>query len=309
VSPLPERFGGIVPPVCTPFTESYEVDVASLRRLIAFLLDAGVHGLFVLGSTSETAVLTDAQRATVIETAVAAAGGQVPVLAGIIDLSTVRAIEHAKVAQRLRADALVATAPFYIRPSQAEIVAHFREIRAAVDLPLFAYDVPPNVHVKLERATLAELARERTIVGMKDSSGDEANFRGVLLATRDVPGFAAFSGTELLVDVALLMGAAGAVPGMANVDPAGYVRLYDAMRRGDLDTARREQERLYRLFAIIAQASPGTAGFTGAALGGFKTALHLRGVIATNVTGFPMRRLDEAATQRIRGLLAEGGLM
>jgi 4-hydroxy-tetrahydrodipicolinate synthase len=308
MSRLPERFGGIVPPVCTPFTESHEVDVESLERLIAFQLDAGVHGLFMLGSTSETALLSDRQRRQVMETAVRVAGGRVPILAGAIAFATEPALDHARAAKAIGVDALVVTAPFYVRPSQDEIVRHFRIVREEIGLPIFAYDVPPNVHVKIERPAIAQMARVGLIVGLKDSSGDEGNFRGVVLDTRDVPGFAAFTGSELTVDLALAMGAAGAVPGLGNVDPAGYVRIYDAVRAGDLEAARREQERLYRLFEIIHAAEPGRMGFTAAALGGFKTALMLRGVIATNVMGRPLTRYDDVEVARVRRILDEAGL-
>src|SRR3954468_22105312 len=118
---LPSGFGGIVPPVCTPMTEEFEVDTASLERLIGFLLDAGVHGLFMLGSTSEMAFLTDRQRATVLDVAVRTAAGRVPVLAGVIDTTTAPSLEHARVAAKAGVDALVLTAPFYVRASQEEI--------------------------------------------------------------------------------------------------------------------------------------------------------------------------------------------
>ena len=304
-----EKLGGIVPPVCTPFTEQHEVDVPSLERLLAFQLDAGVHAVFMLGSTSETAVLSDAQRRTVLETAVQTVAGRVPVLAGVIDFSTEQTLEHARIAQQIGADGLVVTPLFYIRPSQGEIIEHFRIVHQEIGLPIFAYDVPPNVHVKLERPTVLQLAQEGVIAGLKDSSGDEANFRGLLLDTRAIPGFAAFTGSELLVDLALLMGAHGCVPGLGNVDPAGYVRIYDAVNAGDLATARQEQERLYRLFGIIYQATPGRTGVTAAALGGFKTALQLRGVIATNVMGRPLTRLNDEETARIGRSLVAAGLL
>ncbi|MGH2411540.1 MAG: dihydrodipicolinate synthase family protein, partial [Chloroflexota bacterium] len=248
---LPERFGGIVPPVCTPMTEAGEVDVPSLRRLIEFLIEAGVHGLFFLGSTGETAFLTTEQRATVLEVATHPVAGRVPVVAGIIDMTTARALVHARVAEREGVDGLVLTAPFYTRTSPPEIIEHFRAIRAAVDLPILAYDIPVCVHTKLTRAMLIQMARESLIVGVKDSSGDEANFRGLVLDAQTFPNFSVFTGSELLVDTALFMGANGAVPGLGNVDPEGYLRLYRAARAGDWATARQEQERLYRLFSII----------------------------------------------------------
>lgn len=306
--PVPENFGGVVPPVSTPLTEEYEIDVPSLEKLIRFQLDAGVHGLFMLGSTGETAAISDAQRAQVLEVAVRTVGGQVPVLAGVIDFSTAQVLDHMRLAEDLGVDGFVATAPFYIRPSQEEIVAHFRALHQTTSLPVFAYEIPSNVQTSIARATLVAMAQEGLIAGLKDSSGNEGNFRNMLLDTRDVTGFAAFTGAELTVDAALLMGADGVVPGLGNVDPAGYVRLYDAVKAGEIDAARAEQERLCRLFEIIWQGA-GRTGFTASALGGFKTALMLRGVIATNVMGRPMSRLNGEETGRIREILAATGLL
>jgi 4-hydroxy-tetrahydrodipicolinate synthase len=306
--PLPRPLTGVIPPVCTPFTEDYEIDVPSLERLIGFLLDNGVHGVFMLGSTSETATLTDAQRQVVLDVAVRTVAGQVPVLAGVIDMGTARMIDHARIAQRAGVDGLVATGPFYIRPNEDEIIGHYRAIRQAVDLPLFAYDIPQNVQTKLDRATILALAGEGVIAGLKDSSGNDGNFRGVLLDTRHIHGFSVLTGSETTVDNALLMGAHGVVPGIGNVDPAGFVRIFDAVSAGDLDLARREQERLFNLFGITRQAT-GRAGHTASALGGFKTALMVRGVIATNVTGRPMTRLNADETGRVRQILVECALL
>ncbi|MER3437441.1 MAG: dihydrodipicolinate synthase family protein [Chloroflexota bacterium] len=305
---LAQRLHGIVPPVCTPLTESQEIDLPSLERLITFLLDAGVHGLFLLGSTSEGAILTAAQRSEVLDTGVRISSGKVPVLAGVIDTSTDRVIEQARAAERAGVDGLVVTAPFYIQPSQDEIIAHFRTVRAATDLPILAYDIPSAVQTKLERSTVVRLAEDGIIAGLKDSSGDEANFRGVVMATRQLPHFAVFTGSELLVDAAVAIGARGSVPGLGNVDPAGYVRLYDAARRGDWDAARVEQDRLYRLFSII-EPGMGRMGFTASAIGGFKTALMLRGVIATNVLARPMPRYKAEEIEQVRRVLVETGLL
>jgi 4-hydroxy-tetrahydrodipicolinate synthase len=304
-----ERLHGIIPPVCTPLTEDFEVDVPSLERLVGFLLDGGVHGLFALGTTSENMLLTDRQRATAIEAIVEAAAGRVPVIAGVIDTATAAATEHAHVAQRLGVDGLVLTAPFYLRPSQAEVVSHFRAVRMGVDLPILAYDIPSAVPTKLARATVLAMAREGLIVGLKDSSGDEANFRALLLEAGALDGFATFTGSELLVDLTLIAGASGAVPGLANVDPAGFVRVYDAVRAGDLATAHAEQARLARLFALVHAGDPARMGFTASFLGAFKTALVLRGVIATNVVGRPLTRYDEADADRVRAILDGVGLL
>lgn len=227
---------GVVPPVCTPLDDRGEVDTASLTRLVGHLVDGGVHGLFALGSTSEVAYLTDDRRAAALRAVVTAAAGRVPVLAGVIDTTTPRVLAHARTAAELGADALVATAPFYTRTHPTETARHFRRLRADVDLPLFAYDIPVAVHSKLSTALVRELAEDGTLVGLKDSSGDEGGLRRLVVelggregrAQGPVPHFSVLTGSELTVDAALLAGADGVVPGLGNVDPAG---LRTAVRR------------------------------------------------------------------------------
>lgn len=303
------KLHGVVPPVSTPFTADGEIDIASLERLLRYLLDGGVHGIFALGSTSEVGALSDAQRRTVLEATIATVSGQVPVLAGVIDMSTARMIEHAGVARDLGADAIVATGPYYINPGQAEIIDHYHRLRNAVDIPIMAYNIPQNVQTVLSKETLQTLAQDGTIIGIKDSSGNEVNFRTVIAETRDIEGFAVFTGSELTADYAMFTGAHGIVPGLGNVDPKGYCRLYDLCMAEDWVAARAEQERLARLFQIIFQATPGRVGFTSGALGGFKTALRELGVIDTNGMAPPMTPLNDDETARIRAILEESGLL
>ena len=301
---------GIVPPVATPFTEAGDVDIASLESLIDFLIGGGVHGLFMLGSTSETATLTFTKRVQILETAARVAKGKVPLLAGTMDSGTERVIEHALAAKDAGMDALVVTAPYYLKPSQAEIIEHFRQIKAEVGLPIVAYDIPVNVQTKLAPETVLQLFDEGTVIGLKDSSGDEGNFRRLLIEKkRSRPDFAIFTGSELIVDGVLIAGASGSVPGIGNVDPHGFVKIWDAVQAGDYATATAEQDRLNRLFAIIRQGDLAKIGPTASALGGFKSALMLRSVIATNVMGRPMTRLDEAAVAKVRSVLVECGLL
>ncbi|WDG32788.1 dihydrodipicolinate synthase family protein [Streptomyces sp. CA-278952] len=307
---------GVVPPVCTPLDDRGEVDTASLTRLVGHLVDGGVHGLFALGSTSEVAYLTDAQRATALRTVVTAAAGRVPVLAGVIDTTTPRVLAHARTAAELGADALVATAPFYTRTHPTEIARHFRGLRAGVDLPLFAYDIPVAVHCKLSAALVRELAGDGTLAGLKDSSGDEGGLRGLVVALGGregrargpAPHFSVLTGSELTVDAALLAGADGVVPGLGNVDPAGYVRLYDAARAGDWALAAREQERLVELFAMVDVGPEQEMGRSSSALGAFKEALRLLGVIDRGATAFPQIPLSAAAVASVAERLRGAGL-
>ncbi|MGW2847140.1 dihydrodipicolinate synthase family protein [Streptomyces sp. NPDC001108] len=302
------RYTGVIPPVVTPLTADGEIDRPSLERVVAHLLDGGVSGLFALGSSGETAYLTPARQDEVIRIITSAAAGQVPVLVGAIETTTDRAIERARAARDLGADAVVVTAPFYTRTDDTEIDRHFRTVAAALDLPVLAYDVPVCVHSKLTPELLLPLAEEGVIAGVKDSSGDDGSFRRLAIAARGLPQFSVLTGHELVVDAMMLGGADGSVPGLGNVDPHGYVRLHEAAVRGDWAVARAEQDRLVALFDIVRAARPGTASATAAGLGAFKTALMLRGIITTNRMSAPMRDLDATETAGIAACLDRAGL-
>jgi 4-hydroxy-tetrahydrodipicolinate synthase len=304
------RLSGVVPPVCTPFTVDLEVDVPSLERLIDFLLDGGVDGLFVLGSSSEVAFLTDRQRDLVLKTVAGRVLGRVPVIAGVMDMTTPRVLDHVAAVEGSGCDGIVSTAPFYTRTHPAEIERHFRLIAERADVPVYAYDLPVSVHSKLRGSMLLRLAADGVLAGVKDSSGDESGMRNLIIERNDAGlVFSVLTGSEFTVDSALLMGADGVVPGLGNVDPAGYARLYHECLAGDWAGARLEQERLVRLMGIADVASSDRMGRGSAALGAFKTALHLLGVIDCPLTAPPQIPLDQTETAAVRGHLEAAGLL
>lgn len=301
-------FTGVVPPVATPLLPDGGVDHASLERLVDYLVASGVHGLFALGSTGETAYFTDDQRVEILRTIVSAAAGRVPIIAGAIDLTSARI---AALGQRLvgeGADAVVTTAPLYTLNSPAEVALHFGAVAAGIDAPLWAYDVPVRVHSKLSLDLLMDLATDGVIAGVKDSSGDDVGFRR-LVAANQAAGhpLQLLTGHELVVDAMLLAGADGVVPGFANVEAPGYVRLWDAAVRGDWQTARAEQERLNRAFEIVFQPRGLSGDATG--VGAFKAAMKARGIIDHATMAFPTQALDDAAVERIRSILADLDLL
>lgn len=304
-------FHGLVPPVITPLTADREVDTDSLERLVDRLLRGGVDGLFALGSSGETVLLTDEQRDTALEVIVKTVDGAVPVMAGAIEPATSRTIARARAAERLGAQAVVTTAPFYVIIGPTETERHFRAIEQAIDIPLLAYDIPVCVHSKLASDLVVRLAQDGIIAGIKDSSGDDIGFRRLLVQLHEagLDDFAAFTGHEAMVDSMLFAGATGSVPGLANVDPAGYARLHQAVAAGDAAAARAEQERLIKLFRIVDAADPATsAGMTRGA-GSFKTALRELGVIASNAISLPLRPLDPTESARVRRILDDAGLL
>ncbi|WP_280261413.1 dihydrodipicolinate synthase family protein [Nocardia wallacei] len=298
------RLEGVVPPLVTPIDRHGEVDRRSLERVITHQLAAGVDGVFVGGSTGEVALLDTAQRRELLQTTVAVVGGAVPVLAGAVDTGTRRVIEHARAAEQLGADAVVVTAPFYIRPHPDEVLEHFRQVHRAVGVPVVAYDIPGAVGTALTPDLVVALAESKTVVALKDSSGDLASFREVLRRC-DIP---ALTGSELFADTAVGLGAAGIVPGLGNVDPHGYVRLYRAARTGDRGAARAEQDRLAALFRITRVADTRRIGGTAAALGAFKAAMAVLGLIDCPAPNPPLGPLTDEETRAIADILGECGL-
>lgn len=302
------KLSGIIPPVATPLTESFELDEPAFKRQINRLVEAGMHGLFFLGSTGEVTFFNERQRQRILEIAVETVNGRVPVLSGVVDPATKRCIEHARQAAKAGVDALVLTAPFYTRTSMEEIGDHFRYVKDAVDKPILAYDIPVCVHIKLASSLVLDLAREKVIAGLKDSSGDDVGLRRIAMERADLPDFSVFTGSELLVDTALLFGVDGLVPGLGNVDPDGYVRLWNAAKAKDWATARKEQERLIRLFDMANAGLPRTSvGASG--VGSFKTSLRLMDIFGTNLMSPPQRSLNEAETETVARKLREAGLL
>ncbi|MGH1555074.1 dihydrodipicolinate synthase family protein [Streptomyces sp. L7] len=223
-----------------------------------------MHGLFLLGSTSEAAYLTDRQRRYVVEAVVAHVGGQLPVLAGAIDMTTPRVLDHVAAVADAGAEAVVVTAPsLHAHPSRRDRAPTTALSRRRVTGPRGGLRPPRLRPHQLPADLVLELAAEGVLAGLKDSSGDLGGFRTVVTGARvhpDITGFSVLTGSELFVDSALALGADGAVPGLANVDPHGYVRLDALCRAGDWSRARAEQERLCSLFGLVGVGDPARDG-------------------------------------------------
>lgn len=302
-----EKIGGIVPPVVTPLKEDRTFDIESYERLIEHLIAGGVHGLFVLGSSSEVVFSTDDRRTEIVRAAVRFARGRIPVLVGAIDTETNRVKEHIKHAVDEGADAVVATAPFYALQTMTEVERHFELLAEASPIPVWAYDIPVCVHLKLPNDLLMRLGKEGVLAGVKDSSGDDVSFRQLAIDNRDAGHpLTLLTGHEVVVDGAYMSGADGCVPGLGNVDPQGYVRQWNAYQSGDWETVRREQDRLARLMRIVDV--KGVAGF-GAGIGSFKTALQLLGIFTTNQMPQPVQALEGANVAHVREILEKSGLL
>lgn len=299
------RLAGVIPPIVTPLTDDRGLDEPSLERLLERLIAAGVDGIFTLGTTGEGVFCTASMRRQVITTVVRSVGGRVPVLAGVIDTQTDRVLEHIAVAADLGVDGVVATAPFYAFAPPAQVGRHFEILGERSTVPVYAYDMPLSVHTKLDPDMLVRLGRTGAIAGVKDTSGDDASFRRLALLNEDAGRpLTLLTGHEAVVDGAYLSGADGVVPGLGNLDPAGFVRMHAAAQAGDWQALRDEQNRLVRLREIFRV--PRDAGW-GAAVGAVKTALQILGVIDSSQLPAPFEALTGTDVDRIREILAGVG--
>ena len=304
----PKCIKGVIPPVVIPLTAERTLDLKSFSRNINRMIDAGVDGLFFLGSSGEVAFLTDAQRQHVLQEAVSIVRGRVPVLAGIIDMETLRVIDQAKRAEAIGVDGLVATAPFYALGGPKETERHFRAIRENTELPLFAYDLPVCVHTKLDPTMLVRLGKDGVLQGVKDSSGDDVSFRWLVLENEDAGHpLQLLTGHEVCVDGAYLAGADGSVPGLANVDPYTYVEMWRAYQAGDWAKVKELQDHVARLM-FLTRVVKATVGF-GAGVGAFKTALWQMGIFETNQMREPVQPLVGDDVEAIVKVLKTAGLI
>src|SRR5579859_7240019 len=291
----PSRLVGIFVPMLTPLFADESVDIVSMRRLVDFLVGAGVHGIWAMGTTGEFAALPESERARAVEATVDQVAGRVPVIANIGDSSTGLALRHAGHAVAAGADALALTPPHYYLHSMDEMLTHFRTLKGAFpELPLLIYNIPQTVKVKMSLATTLQLAREGTVQGIKDSQNDLRWFRSLAHAIRAdglEDQFRLFLGTRILIDAGRVIGAHGAIPATSNVAPAAAAETWEASLRGDFHLAGQAQEVVMGYEDLVSVAHGGSA--EAASFSSMKVILREWGVIADARLTRPLRSLTQ----------------
>ncbi len=280
-------------------TREGEVDPDGVARLVEHVIDGGVDGVLALGSTGETASLDERSRRMVLDCVIKAAGGRVPVLCGVAQSQLASAVAEVDAAAKAGADAALVAPPFYYPIDQAGVLAFYRAVAERASIPILVYNIPQFTKVVMEPATLAALATEGAVQGIKDSSRDFEYFEGVCIATRGVAGFRVFTGSDTMLVASLAVGGSGTICGAGNIAPDWVVRIYDEFTRGDLDAARGSQDRLFELVASVRE------GVFPLAI---KAALHMRG-ICEPWSAPPVRKLDERVEARLHEKLARWGLL
>lgn len=225
---------GIIPPIVTPLISNTELDIKGLKNLIDYLLNGGVHGVFLLGTTGEATNLNYELRKEFIYRSCEFVGKKVPVVVGITDTCLQGSLEIAKTAKETGADALVISTPYYLPMSQNEFVAYLEELVPQLPLPFMMYNMPGCTKMHMSVNTVKK-AKELGAIGIKDSSGNLPYLLSLIEEFKDSPEFAIIAGTEMFIPETIKAGGHGAVAGGANIFPSFFVELYEASVNGDAE--------------------------------------------------------------------------
>ncbi|MEO6652726.1 MAG: 4-hydroxy-tetrahydrodipicolinate synthase [Ilumatobacteraceae bacterium] len=241
------RFGRIVSAMITPYDSVGAVDLDVAQQLARHLVDEGHEGLVVCGTTGEAPTLTDDEKLSLFAAVVEAV--DIPVIAGTVGNNTEHSIDLTKQAAKLGVHGILSICPFYSRPSQAGIEAHFRAIADACDLPQLIYDIPIRTGRKVSTEVLTRLAHEvPNIVGVKDAAGNPAETAQLIAATPDE--FEVYSGDDAFTLPLLAVGAVGTIGVATHWTAPDHVELFDAWERGDVSAARTVNQRMLESFAF-----------------------------------------------------------
>jgi 4-hydroxy-tetrahydrodipicolinate synthase len=235
------KFQGVFTALVTPFKNG-KVDAAAFQALIERQIAAGVAGIVPVGTTGESPTVDHDEHERLFELAVEAANGRVPVIAGCGSNDTQTAIRHMLYARKVGADAALIVAPYYNKPSQAGLIAHFNALADSVDLPIVVYNIPGRTNVDIQPATMAEIARHPNVVALKDSAGDPS--RTALHKALIEKDFSILAGDDNLSLGFAAYGATGVVSVLSNLMPEACVALQGHLAQGDFAAARALNQKL-----------------------------------------------------------------
>jgi 4-hydroxy-tetrahydrodipicolinate synthase len=283
--------------IVTPFTVSGAVDEAALRALVEWQVGAGVHMVVPCGSTGEAATLTPAEHRRVVEITVEQVNGRIPVVAGAGSNDTQHAIATSREMQAIGATHLLHVTPMYNKPPQRALIAHFRAIADACDLPIVLYNVPGRTAVNMEAATTLTLAQDPRFVAVKEASGSLSQMATIV---RERPsGFAVLSGDDSFTLALMAHGGEGVISVVSNVAPARMVALCEAMSRQELPLARQLDAALAPVVdACFVESNPIPA----------KAMLAIMGRVQ-DVVRAPLVPLADALRASVRDVLAQASLL
>lgn len=283
---------GIIAAMITPFDEQQRINEDATRQLIDKLIGAGVSGIFILGTNGEFHMLDDAEKLHFASVVINHVRGRVPVYAGTGGNSTKQVIALSKQMEQLGANALSVITPYFVPPTQRELIVHYKAVAEAVETPILLYNIPKSTGVNIEAETVSELAKVRNIVGIKDSSGKLENIQSYIKVAQG-EDFAVLSGSDSLILQALKAGATGAIAATANLLAALDVSIYEHYLKGELEAAAKLQADIEVLRAVLK---------LGTVPSMIKKSVELSG-IPVGLARAPVSEPDEQAVARIKNML------
>ena len=287
---------GSMPALITPFKDG-AVDLDTLKKLVDWHIDQGSHGLVPVGTTGESPTLTHDEHELVVETVVTAAAGRVPVIAGAGSNNTAEALRFVEHAKKVGADAALVVTPYYNKPTQAGLIAHFEALANSSDLPIVIYNIPGRSVVDMSPETMGTLAKLPNIIGVKDATGDLARVCDQRMTCG--AGFLQISGEDATAHGFNAQGGVGCISVTANVAPALCAHMQEATLRGDYAAALELQDRLMPLHKAI---------FTEPGLVGAKYAMSELGLCSDEVR-LPLVPLADGTKEKVRDALRHAGLL
>lgn len=291
---------GIVPPIVTPLLDNNTLDIEGLERLINHVVDGGVHGIFILGTTGEAQSLSFELRMEMIQQSARILKNRLPLLVGISDTSITDSIRLGNVAADNGADALVSAPPYYYATAQPELAEFYESLVPGLALPMFLYNMPTHTKVSFAPSTIRRIADNPKVIGFKDSSAGGGYFQSVMHEMRDRPDFALFVGPEEMMAESVLMGAHGGVNGGANMFPKLYVDLYNAAAAKDVDTVRQLHAKVMQISSSIYN----VGSYGSSYLKGVKCALSVLG-ICNDFVAAPFTKFGDEQKAKIQEAIAK----
>ncbi len=292
---------GIIPPVITPLIDNNTLDVKGLENLVEHLVEGGVHGLFILGTTGEAPSLSYQLRREFIKRTCELVSHRIPIMVGITDTSFESSLEIAEYSKSVGADAVVVAPPYYIPISQAEMMIYLENLIPKLPLPLLLYNMPSYTKLHLTIKTVKS-AKELGAIGIKDSSGDMLYLFSLIEEFKDSPEFSIITGTELFIPETIMQGGHGAIAGGANMFPRLFVDLYEASVARDFGKISVLRNIVMRLYNTIYSVGKTSSKYTK----GVKCSLSVLG-LCNDYVAFPLRKFEGEDRQKIEQYIAEMG--
>jgi len=303
-----KEFKGIIVPILTPLRPNGKVDDSSLRSLVNYLIENGVHGIWVSGTTGEFAHLSDSERIHSMEVVVEVVANRVPVIGNISCGGTDLSIDMGLAVKDLGLDGLALTPPFYYPTSQDELIIHYRRTADKLGSPLWVYNIPQTVKTPVNPETILVLAMEKVVVGIKDSSGQGESLAQLnALCQQNKIKLYNFIGSAFRVTRTRGVGVDGSIPGIANLVPGIYSKAYEAGQSGIDETIRKYDSQILtsnRISLFAHKGSPNRRTFAS-----MKAALKLMGIIEYDSMSMPFESLSDEEKSGLAEFLIELGLM